>query len=110
MNVMNPALTAAQSVNSQQNGLTLKSNDVKMDDKSSTQQTGAGNSTVTLSEEAKSMREANGLVASQTVRENESVEVKTAEANQTSAGLSRSSTAQDKIDVYTTVSKMGAES
>ena len=105
MNVINPALTAAQSLQPQQNQLNAKP-ELKLDDKSNGQATNGGNSTVTLSEAARSVNGQDELSASQTVRNTTETESKQTEANQTSSGLSDASNNQDKINTYTSVATM----
>ena len=105
MNVINPALTAAQSLQPQQNQMNVKP-ELKLDDQSSTDSTSGGNSTVTLSEEARSVAGQQDLAATQTVRDSTAVEERTVEENQTSSGLAGASNSQDKIDAYNAIASM----
>ncbi|GKT11404.1 MAG: hypothetical protein ISEC1_P0368 [Thiomicrorhabdus sp.] len=105
MNAITPALSAAQSLQPQQNQMNAKP-ELKLDDKSSTDSTNGGNSTVTLSEAAQSVAGKEGLAVSQTIQNMTAAEEKVTEANQTTSGLSNTSNVQSKIDAYNAVASM----
>ena len=107
MNAINPSLSAALSVQPQQNQVNARL-DLRMDDKSSSQATSGGNSTVTLSDTAQAMSSdrVNELVASQSVRDGSAVENNALDANETTSGVSVVSDLQSKANAYAEVSKL----
>jgi len=108
MNAINPSLSAALSLQPQQNQMNAKP-ELRMDDKSSSQSTNGGNSTVTISDAAQAISNGqNELMASQTVRSNASIETNTTEANQTTSGLTYGNSLQNKASFYSAVANLGS--
>jgi len=106
MNAINPSLSAALSLQPQNNQMNARP-DLRMDDKSSAQATNGGNSTVTLSDAAQSMSgRSNELVASQSVRDSMGVENNAMDANELTSGVSVVSDLQSKASAYSEVAKL----
>lgn len=86
MNNINPALAAAtQTLNAQANGITdTSAKEPKVTDKTTSETSSGGNTTVTLSEQSEAERiDYRDLAASQTINANRSVEDAPVETNQT---------------------------
>ena len=107
MNAINPSLSAALSLQPQQNQMNARP-ELRMDDKSSAQATNGGNSTVTLSDAAQSMSSGrlNDVSASQSVRNGADVENNTMDANETTSGVSVVSDLQSKANLYTEIATL----
>ena len=107
MNAINPSLSAALSLQPQNNQMNARP-DLRMDDKSSSQATSGGNSTVTLSDAAQAIAgsSSNDLVASQSVRSRDVLETSAMDANETTSGLSAVSELSSKASAYAEVSKL----
>ena len=100
MNSITPALSAALSLQPQQNQMTPKA-ELKMEEKPSSQSTSSGNSTVTLSEDALSQStNPTDLNTAQTVQKAISPENKDIEANQTSSGLTYATNLQNSTNFF----------
>ncbi len=95
MNSITPALSAALSLQPQQNHMTPKA-ELKMEEKPSSLATSSGNSTVTLSEEALAQsKNSTGLKTEQTVQKAISPESREIESNQTSSDLTYAANLQN---------------
>ncbi|WP_019557739.1 hypothetical protein [Thiomicrorhabdus arctica] len=95
MNSITPALSAALSLQPQQNQITAKA-ELKMEEKPSSLATGSGNSTVTLSEDALiQSKNSTGLNTAQTVQKAISPESRAIESNQTSSDLTYAANLQN---------------
>ncbi|VAW45057.1 hypothetical protein MNBD_GAMMA04-212 [hydrothermal vent metagenome] len=106
MNAINPSLSAALSLQPQQNQMNARP-ELRMDDKSSAQSTNGGNSTVTLSDTAQMLSgRLNEVAASQSVRNSADVENNTMDANETTSGVSVVSDLQSKVNAYSEVAKL----
>ncbi len=106
MNAINPSLSAALSLQPQNNQMNARP-ELKMDDKSSAQATNGGNSTVTLSDSAQMLSgRLNDVAASQSVRNSADVENNTMDANETTSGVSVVSDLQSKANVYSQVANL----
>ena len=106
MNAITPSLSAALSLQPQQNQMNARP-ELRMDDKSLSQATNGGNSTVTLSDAAQMMSgRSNELAASQSVRNSAAIENNTMNANETTSGVSVVSDLQSKANVYSEVAKL----
>ena len=106
MNAISPSLSAALSLQPQQNQMNARA-DLRMDDKSSAQATNGGNSTVTLSDSAQVLSgRLNEVAASQSVRNSTDVENNTMDANETTSGVSVVSDLQSKASAYSEVAKL----
>ncbi len=106
MNAINPSLSAALSLQPQQNQMNARP-DLRMDDKSSSQATSGGNSTVTLSDTAQMLSgRLNDIAASQSVRNSADIENNTMDANETTSGVSVVSDLQSKANAYSEVAKL----
>jgi hypothetical protein len=88
MSTLNPVLSSASLSAQTQVSPTVAQENLKMNDQTKASSSAAGNSTVTLSEQAlKLSQESQNLAATQTVRESESTENEGMESRQTDAGL-----------------------
>ncbi len=106
MNAINPSLSAALSLQPQQNQMNARP-ELRMDDKSSAQATNSGNSTVTLSDSAQMLSgRSNEIAASQSVRSTADVENNTMDANETTSGVSVVSDLQSKANLYTEIATL----
>ncbi len=107
MNAINPSLSAALSLQPQNNQMNARP-DLRMDDKSSAQATNGGNSTVTLSDSAQMLSSGrlNDVAASQSVRDSMAVENNTMDANETTSGVSVVSDLQSKANIYSQVANL----
>ena len=107
MNAINPSLSAALSLQPQNNQMNARP-DLKMDDRSTSQATSGGNSTVTLSDAAQAIAgsSSNELVASQNVRSRDAVETNAMDANEMTSGLSTVSDLSSKASAYAEVSRI----
>jgi len=107
MNAINPSLSAALSLQPQNNQMNARP-DLKMDDRSTSQATSGGNSTVTLSDAAQAIAgsSSNELVASQHVRSRDAVETNAMDANEMTSGLSTVSDLSSKASAYAEVSRI----
>ncbi len=102
MNSITPALSAALSLQPQQNQVTAKA-DLKMEEKPSSLTASSGNSTVTLSEDALTQsKNSTGLNTAQTVQQAVSPESKEIESNQTSSDLTYAANLQSTTSFFST--------
>ncbi len=100
MNAITPALSATLLLQPQQNQAGVKP-DLKMEDKPSSVATSGGNSTVTLSDEARThARNATGLATTQTVQQAISPESREIEGNQTASDLTYASNLQNRASFF----------
>lgn len=98
MNAITPSLSAALSLQPQQNQLTQKA-ELKMEEKPSAQSSNSGNSTVTLSEDALAKTsQQQALNTAQTVQQPIATENRSVEANQLSSGLTYASNLQNNLN------------
>lgn len=108
MNAINPSLSAALSLQPQQNQMNARP-ELRMDDRSSSQSTNSGNSTVTISDAAQAMSGGqNELIASQTIRNSSAIENNATEANQTTSGLTYGNSLQNKASAYSDIANLGS--
>ncbi len=106
MNAINPSLSAALSLQPQNNQMNARS-DLRMDDKTTSQATSGGNSTVILSDAAQAMVGGSSeLAASQNVRGREPLETGTMNASETTSGMSTVSDLSSKARAYVEVSRL----
>ena len=83
MNSINPVLSSVTSTAQMQSNSAIPSEDQKMTDQPAATNTAAGNTTVTLSEQAQRLSQADlQLQARQTVQSSESIDNRTIEQNQ----------------------------
>jgi hypothetical protein len=100
MNAVSPALSAALSLQPQQNQVTPKP-ELKMEEKPSSLSTSSGNSTVTLSEDALAQaKNSSSLKTEQTIQQAISPESRSIESNQTSSDLTYAANLQNTANVF----------
>jgi hypothetical protein len=100
MNSITPALSAALSLQPQQNQVTPKA-ELKMEEKPSSLTTSSGNSTVTLSEDALTQSQSStGLNTAQTIQQAISPESREIESNQTSSDLTYAANLQNMTSFF----------
>jgi len=95
MNTINPVLSATTSTAQMQSNSAVQTEARQMTDQPAATSTGAGNTTVTLSEQAQRLSQADlQLQARQTVQDSESADNRTIEQNQTDNRLTNSTNLQ----------------
>lgn len=95
MNTINPALASSSSAGLAQSANTLQTDEARVNEQSQVNSTNSGNTTVTLSDQARQLIENDlNLAANQTVQNSDAVENQTLEANQTTNQVSQANSTE----------------